>query len=341
MSKNVENRMEMMLLLEAKMCNPNGDPDAGNEPRRDPDGYGVITDVAFKRWIRNYIQDAYGDEVGCDIMMSRGASVNRKIAEAVFEANGIDNAKALGKGNTKVQESAAILANRYWDVRTFGGVLSTGLNAGQVKGAVQMGMAVTYDPIEVMNLTITRECYSDGKDFKTLDEYTEEERTRPDDKKRTMGEKSVVVYGLYQLQISISASEAQKVGFTEEDLNKLEEALLQMLDTNNSSSKMGLRLVTPLIIFKHVGTQVDKTSDQNKREAKLGCASAQKLYELLSVVKKDGIVTPRSTDDYEISFNMAGVPNGVEVGMKYLPFEPVKWGSDALNGWEFNSTSVM
>lgn len=333
----LKNRMEMMFLVEAEMCNPNGDPDADNEPRRDPDGYGIISDVMPKRAIRNYLQDVYGDLPGCEVMLTKGTSVNRKIAEAVFAVNDIDNAKNLGKnGNLKVVESTVWLARRYIDVRLFGGVLSTGLNAGQVKGVIQFGISRSKDPVEIQMLTNTRDCYSEGKGLNTLAEYEEEERTHPHDKKRTMGTKYVVVYGLYEVRISLSAAEAEKVGCTEEDLEKFEEAVLQMFDYNNSSSKMGMHIVTPLIIFKHVGTQKDTNSVQGLREAKLGCAPAHKLYGLLSAKKKDGVENPRKLADYDIQFDMKHVPNGVQVGMKYLPFEPVKWGKDALKDWEYD-----
>lgn len=189
MSQVVANRYEFMVLVEAKMCNPNGDPDMGNLPRQDNDtGHGYITDVAFKRRIRNYVDDGYQGIASKEILMRSGTSINKKIAESVLKVNNLQEVPKKFT-NKKVAETTIDMMERYWDVRTFGAVLSTGLNAGQVRGAVQIGMALSVDPIELEDITITRMVYADGKDFSTLDEYEKEENERPDDKKRTMGTK--------------------------------------------------------------------------------------------------------------------------------------------------------
>ena len=328
MSQVVKNRYEFMVLVEGKMCNPNGDPDMGNLPRQDSEtGCGYITDVAFKRRIRNYVDDGYGTEPGKEILMRSGTSINRKIAESVLEVNELKEVPNKFT-NTKVSETGKEMMKRYWDVRTFGAVLSTGLNAGQVRGAVQIGMATSVDPIELEDITITRMVYADGKDFKTIKEYEEEERNRPDDKKRTMGSKKFTPYGLYILKGTISASLAAKTGFNEEDKELLFEAILQMYNHDISSSKQGMSVVSPLILFKHVGTQDPANAIQNEREAKLGCASAHRLFGLLEVKKRDDVEFARDVSDYNIVLKLSEVPAGIEVGMKEEPFSKVVFGND-------------
>ena len=340
-TQTIQNRYEFMLLLEAKLCNPNGDPDMGNLPRQDPETeQGIITDVAIKRRIRNYIQDAFFDKEGMDILMQSGTSLNKKIAEAVLEVNEIQKFDPNFK-NAKVMESAQRLAEKYWDVRAFGGVMSTGRNAGQVRGAVQIAMSTSVDPIGVQDMTITRMCYTDGKDCATIEEYEKEENERPDDKKRTMGNKRIATYGLYIVKGSISASLAEKVGFTETDLNALNEALLQMYNHDISSSKEGMSVVSPLFLFKHVGTQDDANAEEKAREAKLGCAAAHKLFNLMNVQKMTEIEYPRNDEDYQVSFRFSEMPKGVEVGIKTAPFSEVVWGDDVKKVLEAEGIKIV
>lgn len=326
MRKVLANRIEFMFLVEANGCNPNGDPDMGNLPRQDEDTeLGYITDVALKRRIRNYIDDAYGTEDGMQILMQKGTSLNEKIAEGVLAANGLECFPEKFV-NAKVPETEVYMTRKYWDVRTFGGVLSTGRNAGQVRGAVQItGTNFSIDPIQPKSITITRMCYTDGKDYSTLEEYKEADSKLADDTKRTMGTKQFIPYGLYLVRGSVSACLAQKNGFTEEDLDKLFEAVIQMYNHDISSSKAGMSVVGPLIIFKHVGTQAPENAEQNAKEAMLGCAPAHKLFELLTVHKKEDVLFPRKYEDYEITLNASGVPAGVKIGFKSYPFEPVVW----------------
>ena len=326
MSQVIKNRYEFIVLVEGKMCNPNGDPDMGNLPRQDSEtGCGYITDVAFKRRIRNYVDDGYGAKAGMEILMRSGTSINRKIAESVMKVNDLKKVPAKF-ANPKVSETAQDMMKRYWDVRTFGAVLSTGLNAGQVRGAVQIGMATSVDPIELEDITITRMVYADGKDFTTIEEYENEEKNRADDKKRTMGSKKFTPYGLYVMKGTISASLAEKTGFSEADRDLLFEAILQMYNHDISSSKQGMSVVSPLIIFKHVGTQDPANADQNAREAKLGCASAHRLFALLEVNKKDEVDYARDITDYEVALKLSEVPAGIDVGIKEEPFSNVVYG---------------
>lgn len=318
----LENRYEIAALVEARMCNPNGDPDMGNRPRMDFEtSRGIITDVAFKSRIRNYVLEAYGDKPNCQILIQTGNSMNRAIAEAALIANGTDSLK---KGeNKKVKESSDYMCEKYWDVRTFGAVLSTGLNAGQVRGAVQVGMSLSVDPIEPTVLSITRKCYTEG-DYSTLAEYDTKDATMPDEKKRTIGNKAYIPYGLYVVKLTVSANLANKVGFSKEDFNILLEALIQMYNNDASSSKMGMSVLTPIVVFKHVGTNPTNI-EQIKKERLLGCAPAYKLFDLLRVERKPGIEVARSYNDYDIKLNLEELPNGVECGIKKAPFADIEW----------------
>ena len=337
----VKNRYDFIVVVEAINCNPNGDPDCGNSPRQDFEtGYGVMTDVCFKRKVRDYVQNAL-NKAGYEILMKQGTNINRAIAEAAFEVNEINSAddftgkatKSSAKINPKVQESAQYMCKRFWDVRTFGGVLSTGKNAGQVRGAVQIGMASSVDPITPTPMTITRMVYAEDnlgeKEAKTLADYDEIQEATPESERRTMGTKYIIPYGLYVFHGHISPAFAEQTGFSEEDLALFWESVVQMFNFNVSSSKTGLSLALPLIIFKHVGTQHDN-NEQKEREAKLGCAPAQKLFKLLTIKKKDGVEYPRSIDDYEIRFAYDKLPAGVEVGFKDMPFDEIKWNDTSL-----------
>ena len=319
---NLENRYEIVALVEAQMCNPNGDPDMGNRPRVDFEtGRGIITDVAFKSRIRNYVLEAYGNRPDCQILIQNGNSMNRSIAEAVLTVNETDTLK---KGeNRKVKESADYMCEKYWDVRTFGAVLSTGLNAGQVRGAVQVGMSLSVDPIEPTVLSITRKCYTEG-DYPTLAEYDAKDAALADDKKRTIGNKAYIPYGLYAVRLTVSANLANKVGFSEEDLGILLEALIQMYNNDVSSSKMGMSVLTPVVVFKHVGLGTG-SDEQNRKERLLGCVPAYKLFDLVQISKKPGVEVARSHNDYDIKLNLSDLPGGVECGVKRSPYSDVEW----------------
>lgn len=322
----LKNRYEIVALVEARMCNPNGDPDMGNRPRIDlQTGRGIITDVAFKARMRNYIMDACHDMTGMEVLMRSGASINMAIADAVLNVNGVISLKK--NENKKILDSAKCMCERYWDVRTFGAVLSTGLNAGQVRGAVQVGMALSVDPIEPVTSSITRRCYTEG-DFSTLAEYEKADAAKPDDKKRTMGDKSFIPYGLYVLHATVSANLAQKVGFTEEDFALLLESIVQMYNDDASSSKMGMSVLTPIVVFKHVGINAQNPA-QLEKEALLGCAPAYKLFDLVSVHKKDGVEFPRSYHDYDVKLQLSGVPAGVDCGIKKAPYSDIDWISSS------------
>lgn len=317
----LENRYEIMALVEARMCNPNGDPDLGNAPRMDfVTNQGIITDVAFKSRMRNYVNHAYVDKDGYSILMRNGNSVNRDIAEANIAVNGGKPDK--GK---KTKEAAAFMCEKYWDVRTFGAVLSTGLNAGQVRGAVQVGMSLSVDPIEAITSTITRCCYTaDVPAPPTLEKYDKKDAEMSDDAKRTMGTKAYTPYGLYVMKMTVSANLADKVGFNEDDLRILLESVVQMYNNDVSSSKMGMSVLTPVIVFKHVGMNTGNV-EQLQRECKLGCVSSYKLFDLLEIQKKEDVVAPRKSQDYQIALHLEDLPDGVICGFKKSAYSDVEW----------------
>lgn len=322
----MKNRYEFMFFVQAENCNPNGDPDMGNYPRMDSEtGIGIITDVAIKRRIRNYIEEAYQHKFGMDIIKRDSSNMNRSIAELVIEAN---DGKLEKKGkdfkNKKVEDASILACNRYFDVRTFGDVLTTGLNAGQIRGPVQIGIAKSLDPIFDMDISITRQCYTEGN-YLTLDEYDKEWEDRDSDTKRTMGRKTFIPYGLYIVKGSISANLANKTGFSENDMNVLFEAIMNMYNNDISASKKGMSVIQPLIVFKHIGNDNTTDEKQKERETLLGCVDAYKLYESVKVVKKGEVEYPRNYTDYNVTVDKTNLPKGVQIGFKYGPFDEIIW----------------
>lgn len=317
------NKYDFTFFIQATNCNPNGDPDMGNLPRIDEETmHGFITDVCIKRNIRNYIETAFQNVDGMDIIIKDATNVNQSIAEAVIEIN---NGKVdKKKGNPKVNESRQLVCEKYFDARAFGAVLTTGLNAGQIQGPIQFGFGSSVDPIFVKDITITRNCYAEG-DYNTVEEYQKKAESIPQEKKRTMGRKQFIPYGLYVVHGHVSAHDAQKTGFSEKDLQYLFESILNMYNSSTSASKAGMTVVSPIIIFKHVGSS-HGTPEEKQRGAVLGCAPAYRLQELIDIHKKEDVEFPRNYTDYNLSVNISNLPDGVEIGFKYNPFEPIVWG---------------
>lgn len=317
----LNNRYEFMFFIECVNGNPNGDPDMGNTPRIDPQNmHGYITDVAIKRRIRNYIQFAFADKPGMRIIMQNATNINKFIAEAHEKTEG-----NLGKDKNKVNAARNYACENFYDVRTFGAVLSTGLNAGQVRGPVQITFAKSMSPILPLDISITRMLVAENiKDAKTVADYEKWESQQDEDKLRTMGRKQLIPYGLYEVRGFVSAHLADETGFDEQDLKTLFEAILNMYEHDRSASKGHMSVIAPLIIFRHVGT--DSDAEQRVRQAKLGCAAAHKLFDLVSVKKKADVAFPRSNTDYEASIDMAGLPRGVEVGFLRNPYDDITWG---------------
>ena len=304
----IQNRYEFIYYLACTNANPNGDPDMGNTPRIDPETlHGLITDVATKRRIRNYVQMAHEGEPGMEMIIQQATNINRHIAHAKKEA-GMEGAKdkeSVYAGRRKACEL-------FYDVRTFGAVMSTGPNAGQVRGPVQITFGVSRDPILPMDVSITRMAAAvdvKGQTPKTEEEYKKLEESTDEDKLRTMGRKQLIPFGLYEIRGFISANLAAETGFDEEDLKTLFEAILNMYEHDRSASKGEMEVVSPLILFKHVGTDMDET--QRTRQAKLGCAPAHKLFELVTAARKPDVTVPRCYGDYVITVDEAALPEGV------------------------------
>lgn len=308
MSEPIQNRYEFMFLFDCENGNPNGDPDSGNAPRIDPqDLRGLVSDVAMKRRVRNYVQTKLGQDA---IFVQHATALNRLIAVAHERTGGLPGEKGANK--EKVGKAGAWMCDKFYDVRTFGAVLSTGPNAGQIRGPVQFSFARSLDPVLPLDVSITRMATTDDKLPKTSGsaDYAKWEAEQPEDKLRTMGRKSLIPYGLYVGKGFISAHLAKNVGFSEDDLKLFWEALLNMYEHDRSASK-GLMSVREVFVFKHVGT--DTNVEQWKQQAKLGCAPAHRLFDLVKVAKKPGVEAPRRYADYDVRFDRDGLPQGVEV----------------------------
>lgn len=318
----IQNRYEFMYYVACTNCNPNGDPDMGNMPRLDPQTMqGFITDAATKRRIRNYVELAYRGKPGMSIIIQQATNVNRHIAEAK-QAAGV---KACAKEKEAVYAGRKKACEMFYDVRAFGAVMSTDPNAGQVRGPVQITYGKSLDAVLPLDMSITRIAEAEKlNDDATAEDYIEWEKKEPVDKLRTWGRKQLIPFGLYEVRGFISANFAEETGFGDEDLNVLFEAILNMYEHDHSSSKGEMSVVSPLIIFKHIGTDTDEV--QRTRQAKLGCAPAHKLFDLVKVTKKEFVTYPRSYRDYDAVVFLNKVPAGVQVGFKQNAFDPVVWG---------------
>lgn len=312
MSQAITNRYEFLLLFDCENGNPNGDPDAGNAPRIDPeDLHGLVSDVALKRRIRNYVQIARGNKMPNAIFVQHATNLNRPIVMAHEQTEGgyKPGDKSAGKG--KVYKARDWMCANFFDVRTFGAVMSTGPNAGQVRGPVQIAFARSLDPVLPLDASITRMAVAeDVKDAKSSADYEKWEAEQPEDRLRTMGRKSLIPYGLYAARGFISAHLAHDTGFSDDDLQLFWEALLGMYEHDRSASKGLMSVREPIFVFKHVGT--DTNAEQRERQAMLGCAPAHKLFELVDIRKREEVKVPRTFSDYEITFHKSRLPAGVE-----------------------------
>jgi CRISPR-associated protein Csd2 len=325
MSQPIKNRYEFIFIFDCENGNPNGDPDAGNSPRLDPqDLHGLVSDVSFKRRIRNYVQTAMGNQSPWSILVEHASNLNTKIAKAHEETGGMPAFDSTKKkwvpGKDKVSAAAEWLCSNFYDVRTFGAVLSTGPNAGQIRGAVQLSFARSVDPILPMDIAITRMAVADnsikGQNVGSAD-FAKWESEQPEDELRTMGRKSLIPYGLYVGKGFISAHLAEKVRFTDDDLKLLFQAILNMYEHDRSASK-GIMTVHPdhSFVFKHVGN--DTNLEQRQRQAMLGCTHAHKLFDLVTsrISRNPECEAARHIADYHLPVLddlKPQVPSGVEV----------------------------
>lgn len=295
-SPPIANRYDFVFLFDVRNGNPNGDPDAGNMPRMDAEtGHGLVTDVAIKRKIRNYVAMARGDTPGYDIYMQERAVLNRAHERAYTATGQKSEAKKLPKDEAKARELTAWMCGNFFDIRTFGAVMSTGVNAGQVRGPMQFTFAESIDPIVPMEISITRSSVTNEEDALKNE--------------RTMGRKHIVPYGLYRAHGFVSgrlANDARKgTGFSEADLSLVWEALANMFDHDRAAAR-GEMTARGLIVFKH--------------DSDLGNAPAHKLLERVTVKRvangagSDG--PPRGFGDYAVTVNEADLPPGVTIETK-------------------------
>lgn len=290
MTNSIKNRYEFTILFDVENGNPNGDPDAGNMPRVDPEtGYGIVTDVCLKRKIRNYVETVCEDKTGYRIYVKEGVPLNRSDKEAftnlgVEENNIKEKKKSDPELDIKIRD---FMCANFFDIRTFGAVLTTfvkaSLNCGQVRGPVQLGFARSIDPISTQEVTITRVAITKESDA--------EEKTSE------MGRKYVVPYALYRVDGYISANLARKAtGFSDDDLQLFWQAVINMFEHDHSAAR-GNMAVRELIVFKHA--------------SELGNAPAYKLFERIVVERKADVIAARNYKDYEVKVYVAGLPEGV------------------------------
>lgn len=292
MGEVIKNRYEFIGLFDVENGNPNGDPDAGNMPRIDPEsGYGLVTDVCLKRKIRNYVEIAKEGQEGYDIYIKENIPLNRS-DNLAYENLGIDEKKTkdLKKNDPDADKNIRdFMCAKFFDIRTFGAVMTTfvkaSLNCGQVRGPVQLGFARSVDPIVSQEVTITRVAITTEKDA--------------GNKNTEMGRKNIVPYGLYRVEGYISANLARKVtGFTEDDLELLWDAIINMFEHDHSAAR-GKMSVRELIVFKH--------------SKELGDCPAYKLFEAVEVKRKEGVIYPRKYQDYELTIHEDQIPDTVEM----------------------------
>lgn len=273
---SIQNRYEFVYFFDVNNGNPNGDPDAGNMPRLDPESSkGLVTDVCLKRKIRNFIELSCENEAGYEIYVKEKSVLNLQNKRA-YEALGVKpEAKKLPKDEAKAREITAWMCKNFFDVRTFGAVMTTEVNSGQVRGAVQLAFAQSIDPIIPLEISITRMAVTNEKDL---------------EKERTMGRKYIVPYALYRVHGFVSAKLAEKTGFGDDDLQKLWQALTLMFEHDHSAAR-GEMNARKLIVFKH--------------DDALGNQPAHQLFERVSVERVNGESgTPaQSFADYQIHVN--------------------------------------
>lgn len=290
MTDSIKNRYDFVLLFDVIDGNPNGDPDAGNMPRMDPQtGHGLVTDVCLKRKVRNYVGLKQGEQPPFEIYVKEKAVLNRQ-HERAYTALGFalsgESGKRKGSGD-EVEKARAWMCGNFYDVRTFGAVMSTGINCGQVRGPVQLTFARSFDPITPAEHSITRMAVA-----------TEKEAEAQQGDNRTMGRKFTVPYGLYRAHGFISAHLAAQTGLSDEDLALLWEALGGMFEHDHSAAR-GQMTTRGLYVFEHATA--------------LGNAPAHRLFERIAVNLRDPAGTPRGFEDYAVKVDTDGLPEGVNL----------------------------
>jgi conserved hypothetical protein len=278
----LKNRIDFVYIFDVQDGNPNGDPDAGNLPRIDAEtSCGIVTDVCLKRKVRNYVQLSKNCTQGYDIFIKEKAVLN-----TLIDASHEDETVKTADAKSKTAAARDVMCSKYYDIRTFGAVMSTGKNAGQVRGPIQFTFARSVDPIVPAEHSITRMAVA-----------TEKEAEKQNGDNRTMGRKATIPYGLYVCHGFVSASLAKQTGFSEEDFTLFIDALKGMFDCDRSAAR-GLMSAQKLILFRH--------------DSVLGNAPANKLFDLVKVERTTNNV-PRSFSDYQVTIDKAKLPAGVSV----------------------------
>jgi CRISPR-associated protein Csd2 len=280
----MNNRYDFVFLFDITDGNPNGDPDAGNLPRVDPEsGHGIVTDVCLKRKIRNYVQLTQQEHPGRQIYVREKAVLNRQHQLAYSALNLKSESKKLPKKESDAEALTKWMCHNFYDIRTFGAVMSTEVNCGQVRGPVQLAFARSVSPIVTLEHALTRCAVTNEKDS---------------EKERTMGRKFTVPYGLYLAHGFINPFLASQTGFSDDDLALLKTAIGQMFELDRSAAR-GLMGAKRCIAFKH--------------ETALGNAAAHKLFDLVKATVKSGTEAPRSYSDYDVVLDTSALPAGVTV----------------------------
>lgn len=288
---SLANRYDFVLLFDVKDGNPNGDPDAGNLPRLDAEtGHGLVTDVCLKRKVRNYVGLVKGEQPPYEIYVKEKAILNnqhKRAYVAIGREDLLTSDDKKRKGGSAVDQARAWMCQNFFDVRSFGAVMSTGINCGQVRGPIQLTFARSIDPIVALEYSITRMAVA-----------TEAEAENQEGDNRTMGRKHTVPYGLYRAHGFVSAFLAKQTGFSEGDLTLFWQALCQMFEHDRSAAR-GEMTTRGLYVFKH--------------DSELGNAHAHELFERIQVRRKDGVDVPRSFADYEITVKDQNLPAGISM----------------------------
>lgn len=314
MMSTLANRYDFVLLFDVARGNPNGDPDAGNMPRLDPEtNHGLVSDVSLKRKIRNYVELAKGGVDGHHIYVQEAAILNdqhKKAYKALRpdEEKAIDAAKQLNaKSEDEERALTRFMCQNFFDIRTFGAVMSTKINAGQVRGPVQLTFATSSEPILPQEISITRMAATNEAEKKQRAEGSEEGNDRTEN--RTMGRKYIVPYALYRAHGFVSAKLAERTGFTQDDLDLLFEALCNMFEHDHSAAR-GEMSTRKLVVFKH--------------DSALGGAPAHALFDRVRVSRNiEGENRPiarlsnyppaRAFSDYDVTMDRDNLPAGVEI----------------------------
>jgi CRISPR-associated protein Csd2 len=282
----IQNRYEFVYLFDVTNGNPNGDPDAGNQPRLEPEtSRGLVTDVCLKRKVRNYVEITKNGTPSYAIYMQERSVLNRQHGKAYAAINLKPDTKRLPKDEAKARDLTSWMCANFYDIRAFGAVMTTEVNCGQVRGPIQMAFAQSIDPIVPLEISITRSSVTNERDL---------------EKERTMGRKHIVPYGLYRGHGFISAHLAERTGFSDDDLKLFWDALKSMFEHDRSAAR-GEMAARRLVVFRH--------------KDKLGNAPAHKLFETVKVAPIDAARPARSFADYKdrISIDRTAIPASVEV----------------------------